>query len=190
MDYVLKNQIRRLIIMLIPSAERRSKCLKKWHFFAEMGNNVHFQPRKPPADPKLIKFHNNIAVASNVGFVTHDIINKAFNNLPGEEGKPFQPHLGCIEIMDNVFIGSGTHIMPNVRIGPNVVVASGSVVTKDVPAGVVVAGVPARVIGSFDDLVAKRRAEAEKITEKNRDKRAPIEWELFYAQRNASDRSE
>lgn len=104
-----------------------------------MGENVHFQPRKLPADPKFIKLHNNIAVASSVSFVTHDIIHKVFNNLPNQDAR-FQSHLGCIEIMDNVFIGSNTIIMPNVRIGPNAVVAAGCVVTKDVPEGVVVGG--------------------------------------------------
>ena len=34
--------------------------------------------------------------------------------------------------MDNVFIGTGTIIMPNVKIGPNAIIAAGSVVTKDV----------------------------------------------------------
>ncbi len=185
MNYVFRNQLRRLFFMCIPSAEKRSRLLKKWHYFYQMGENVHFQPRKPPADPKYIKLHNNIAIAANVGFVTHDIIHKVLINLPDQDVK-FQSHLGCIEIMDNVFIGSGTRIMPNVRIGPNAVVASGSVVTKDVPPGTVVGGVPARVIGSFDDLVAKRREESKSITETNRDKRVETEWEKFYQQRNES----
>ncbi len=169
--------------MCIPGAEKRSRMLKKWHFFYSMGENVHFQPRKPPADPKFIKLHNNIAIAANVGFVTHDIIHKVLNHLPDQDCK-FQSHLGCIEIMDNVFIGSGTRIMPNVRIGPNAIVASGSVVTRDVPPGVVVAGVPAKIIGSFDDFVAKRREESISIVETNRDKRVETEWSRFDALRN------
>jgi acetyltransferase-like isoleucine patch superfamily enzyme len=60
--------------------------------------------------------------------------------------------------MDNVFIGSGSVIMPNVRIGPNVIVAAGSIVTKDVPEVVIVAGIPAKVIGSFDDFYEKHKS--------------------------------
>lgn len=182
MNYVLKNQLKRLYFMCIPSAEKRSKLLKKWNYFYEMGENVHFQPRKPPADPKYIKLHDNIAIASNVGFITHDIIHKVLNHLPDQDVQ-FQSHLGCIEIMDNVFVGAGTRIMPNVRIGPNVIVAAGSIITKDVPPGVVVGGCPAKVIGSFDDLVKKRSEESAGIKETNRLKRVEPEWEKFYLNR-------
>lgn len=41
------------------------------------------------------------------------------------------------------------------NIGNNVIIAAGSVVTKDIPDGVVVAGVPARVIGSFSELIER-----------------------------------
>ncbi|OPA77857.1 acetyltransferase [Paenibacillus selenitireducens] len=51
-----------------------------------------------------------------------------------------------ITIGDNVWIGGRSVINPGVRIGNNVVVASGSVVTKDVPDNVVVGGNPARMI--------------------------------------------
>ena len=59
--------------------------------------------------------------------------------------------------MDNVFIGSNTTILNNVRIGPNVIIAAGSLINKDVPPNSIVGGVPARVIGNFDEYVAKRK---------------------------------
>ena len=61
---------------------------------------------------------------------------------------------------DNVFIGSGTHIQYDTKIGSNVIIGTCSVVTHDIPDNSVVAGVPARVIGSFDDYVEKRMKEA------------------------------
>lgn len=187
MRYVFKNQLDRLVYMLIPSAERRSARLKKRKFFAEIGENVHFQPRKLPADPKFIKLHNNIKVASDVTFVTHDIIHKLLNDIYPNEDKSFKIHCGCIEIMDNVFIGSGTIIMPDVRIGSNVIVAAGSLITKDVPDGSVVAGIPARCIGKFDDIVAKRRLEKQDIGDyevEDLESRVGTAWELFEAKRN------
>ena len=49
-------------------------------------------------------------------------------------------------IGDNVWVGAGAILNPGVTIGSNAVIASGAVVTKDVPAGCIVAGVPAKVI--------------------------------------------
>ena len=54
---------------------------------------------------------------------------------------------GDIIISDNVWIGAGVIILPNVSIGINSVVAAGAVVTRNVPSNTIVAGVPARVIG-------------------------------------------
>lgn len=71
-------------------------------------------------------------------------------------GKRFNYKKYPIEINDNVFIGAKAIIMGGVTIGPNVVVAAGSVVTKDVPENSIVGGNPARIIGSFDDFVEKR----------------------------------
>lgn len=46
----------------------------------------------------------------------------------------------------NVWIGSGATLVPGVTIGDNAIIGAGSVVTKEVPANTVVAGVPAKVI--------------------------------------------
>jgi len=51
-----------------------------------------------------------------------------------------------IAIADNVWLGGGVIVCPGVTIGQDTVVGAGAVVTKDLPAGVVAAGVPARVV--------------------------------------------
>jgi acetyltransferase-like isoleucine patch superfamily enzyme len=48
-------------------------------------------------------------------------------------------------------IGSGTTILSNINIGENVIVGAGSVVTKDVPPNVIVAGNPARVLRHIEE---------------------------------------
>ena len=92
-----KDQLKRLRIALMLNSDKRNKYLKKHQIFKEMGENVFFQPRFIPSDPKLIKFHNNIIVTSNVTFVTHDIFHLGLNQLNQGE---FSYEQNCIGIMD------------------------------------------------------------------------------------------
>jgi maltose O-acetyltransferase len=52
-----------------------------------------------------------------------------------------------VRIGRNVWIGGGAIVLPGVTVGDDAVVGAGSVVTRDVPAGVTVVGNPARVLG-------------------------------------------
>ncbi|MBA3625798.1 MAG: sugar O-acetyltransferase [Methylibium sp.] len=54
-----------------------------------------------------------------------------------------------VSIEDGVWLGGGVIVCPGVRIGENTVVGAGSVVTRDLPAGVVAAGSPCRVLRSL-----------------------------------------
>ncbi len=58
-----------------------------------------------------------------------------------------------IHIGKNVWIGSHATVLPGIDIGDNAVVAAGAVVSKDVPPGAVVGGVPAKVIKYIDGVV-------------------------------------
>ncbi|MFE6485656.1 sugar O-acetyltransferase [Streptomyces sp. NPDC057757] len=62
---------------------------------------------------------------------------------------------GCyarpVSVGDNTWIGGGVTINPGVSVGRDVVIGSGSVVTRSVPDGVMAAGVPARVIRPITD---------------------------------------
>lgn len=63
-----------------------------------------------------------------------------------ESGRP-------IVLGDNVWLGAGVMVAPGVTIGENTVVGAGSVVVRDLPANVVAAGVPARVLRGLPDDV-------------------------------------
>jgi maltose O-acetyltransferase len=63
-----------------------------------------------------------------------------------------------VRLEENVFIGDGTKILKGVTIGRDSVVGAGSVVTRSIPAGVIAAGNPARVVRDLVD--AEDRAAA------------------------------
>lgn len=151
-----RTLLSRVRFYLLSRSTKRVAYLRKHQVFACLGENVFYQSRRIPVEPQLVKIHNNVVLAADVQIIPHDIMHYVFNRMPNALGK-YQIHMGCIEIMDNCFLGSHCVILPNVRIGPNAIVAAGAVVTKDVPEGAVVGGNPARVIGSFEDLM-KRRA--------------------------------
>lgn len=157
--YQLSKKWMKLKYLLICMWGGRTEYLKTHQIFAEMGDNVLFQPIKLPNEPKLIKIHNNVKIAADVTFYTHDVINSVFSIM---DNVPYQTHGSCIEIYDNVFIGGHSIIVGNVSIGPNAIIGAGSVVVRNVPEGCIVAGNPAKVIGKFEDLHDKRRDEAGK----------------------------
>ncbi len=83
---------------------------------------------------------DNVMIAPRVSIFTATHPTDAYiRNTSAEYGKP-------IIIEDGVWIGGGAIINPGVRIGKDSVVASGSVVTRNVPPNTIVAGNPARVI--------------------------------------------
>ncbi len=157
---------------------RRADYLRKHQVLKEIGQHVYYYSRNYPGDPRLLKLHNNVVIATGVRFICHDRIDIL---LSGLYDRPYTKTYGCIEVMDNVFIGADVTVLPDVRIGPNAVIGAGAIVTRDVPPGTVVAGVPARVIGSFDELVADR---ADKL---HPERSEAALWTIFDQARQTSD---
>lgn len=139
------------------SSKKRVEYLRKNGIFGHIGDDVTIMDRKVPLYAKLIRIHNNVRIASNVSFVTHDVTHLMLNKNAGGGTNIHQETVGCIEIMDNVFIGTNVTILNNVRIGPGAIVAAGAVVTKDVLPNSVVGGVPAKSICSLDEYLERRQ---------------------------------
>lgn len=95
----------------------------------------------------LVSIGNRVTL-TGVRILTHD----------GSTQIPFGvSRVGRVIIGDEVFVGHGMIILPNVRIGSRVVVGAGSVVTRDIPDNSVAAGNPAKVIGTYDAFLEKHR---------------------------------
>lgn len=175
---------------LMMSSVKRVSYLRDNKIFHSIGENVTIMDRKIPLYAKLISIHNNVRIASNVTFATHDIIHYMLNNRNvSDNSEKYSENIGCIEIMDNVFIGSNSTIVGGVRIGPNAIVAAGAVITKDVPPNSVVGGVPAKYICSIDEYIAKRKNQyPEEYAPKHQDVSDELTeymWNKFYSERTS-----
>lgn len=127
-------------------------------FYTDFGKNItvgknvfinaccHFQ------DQGGITLGDNCLVGHNVIFAT---LNHGF---APEERQSMLP--APIVVGRNVWIGSNSTILQGVTIGDNSIIAAGSVVTKDVPANAIVAGVPARFIRSISQEEEKQQKQA------------------------------
>ena len=76
-------------------------------YFGDVGENVKFQPWLIPLYQELIKLHNNIVVAAGVRFGT---LNTSYTFLIQLVLGRFPEHVGCIELMGNVFVGYNAKI--------------------------------------------------------------------------------
>ena len=104
-----------------------------------VGNNFYAGYNCVMLDYAEIKIGDNCLIGPNVGIYTTG------HNL-GPEERYKTGFAEPIKIGNNVWIGGNTCIMPGVIIGDNSVIGAGSVVTKDIPSGVIAAGNPCKVI--------------------------------------------
>lgn len=122
--------------VVLPGARIGEKCNICSHCFIEnevkIGNNVTVKCGVQVWDG--IELEDNVMVGSNVTF-TNDM-------YPRSKNKTWT--LLRTKVCKGATIGAGCTILPGITIGENAFVAAGSVVTKDVPAGELWMGSPAR----------------------------------------------
>ena len=105
-----------------------------------VGDNFYTNTNCCILDCAKITIGNNVWIGPNVGIYTP---NHAFDSKERTHG--YEKSLP-IEIGDNVWIGGSVTIIGGVKIGQNSIIGAGSVVTKNIPDGVIAAGNPAKVI--------------------------------------------
>lgn len=139
-------------------SEEREAILRK--LLKSIGNEVHFEPTFRcefgynisignhfyanfdcvMLDGGEIEIGDNVLFGPKVGIYTSNHAMDAWERVNGAcYAKP-------VKIGNNVWIGAGVQINQGVTIGDNSIVGSGSVVTKSIPANVIAAGVPCKII--------------------------------------------
>lgn len=176
----------RLLLCRKPS--KRAAYLKKHDLLGAIGDNCKWGPWLLPLYPKLIKLGNNVHVHKTSKIVTHDMLNNYLMKCYPGEDFGHKETIGCVELMDNVYVAMNCTVMPNVRINKNCIITAGSVVTSDIPENSVASGVPAKPTGRFDMFVALRKmSRGQRVKVKNQeldDALAVQEWERFTKRRD------
>lgn len=101
-----------------------------------------------PSHCWLIEIGDRVTLAPRVHILAHDASTKHALGYTV---------LGGVAIGSDVFVGAGTIILPCVEIGDKVIIGAGSVVSRSIPSNSVAVGNPAKVIGTYDDYMAKRK---------------------------------
>lgn len=113
-------------------------------FYTDCGKNITLGKRVFINAGCKFQDQGGIVIGDDV-LIGHNVVLATLNHglAPGER-KDMIP--APIVIGNNVWLGANVTVLPGVRIGDDAVVAAGAVVTKDVPAGAIVGGVPAKMI--------------------------------------------
>lgn len=119
---------------------------------ATIGNNCVICSNLDLCEKELLIIGNNTIISSDVLFVTHDV---SFGLIAKKQGSLF----GKITIGNNCFIGERSTILYGVTLADNIIVGSGSVVTKSFDeSGIIIAGNPAKIIGYVNQFINKNQS--------------------------------
>ena len=111
----------------------------------KIGKNAHIGPMVTIDDvyPNFVVIEDGVSLAGQIYVLTH--------NKPLEYHKHLsEAFLGPVIIKKNAWIAIGVIILPGVTIGEGAIVASGAVVSRDVPPNTMVGGIPAKIIREFE----------------------------------------
>lgn len=157
----LKSALLGLLKMISP--EKHARVIG-----VNLGKNcLVYRSMEWPSEPYLITIGNHVQLTRGVAIHTHgggNIIRRKIADFDS---------FGKVVIKDWAYIGAHAQIMPGVTIGEGAMVAAGSIVTKSVPDGMVVAGNPAKVICSVNDYLQRNlkynlKTKGKSIKEKKR----------------------
>lgn len=134
------------LLRMIMSGDKYARYLG-----VKVGKNCSINRRtRYSTEPYLIEIGDCVKITSNVKFFTHGGV-----GAQSKKSKFSLEHFGRIKIGNYTFIGDNCLILPGVTIGNDVIVGAGTVVSKSIPDGVMVAGNPMRYIGKTEDFISR-----------------------------------
>lgn len=134
----IKNRFLQLLALYIPGSQSLRVWLHRMRG-VKMGKNIFIGTAAiiETGFPELVSIGNNVEIGIRSIIIAH------FKYHPKKEKPKRKPF---VRIEDNVYIGPGVIILPNVTIGQGSVVAAGSVVVESVPPQTMVRGNPAKPV--------------------------------------------
>jgi acetyltransferase-like isoleucine patch superfamily enzyme len=142
-QYHTPEEIRALFSKLIGKLVEESFAMFP-PFYTDCGKNISVGKNVFINSGCSFQDQGGIAIGDGV-LIGHNVVLATLNHDidPRKRGTM---HPAPIVIGKNVWIGANATVLPGVTIGEGAVIAAGAVVTKDVPANVIVGGVPAKMI--------------------------------------------
>ena len=141
--YHKPEEVRRLFFELIGQGADETFGLFP-PFYTDYGRNITIGKRVFINMGCCFQDHGGIEIGDDV-LIGHQVVIATLNHdFDPERRGDMTP--APVKIGNKVWIGAHATVLPGVTVGDNAVIAAGAVVTKDVPANTVVAGVPARPI--------------------------------------------
>lgn len=120
----------------------------------KVGKNSIICAYIPIGEPELVEIKNDCVISSEVSFVTHD---HSISKVTDKGSNLF----GRIVIGNNCFVGQRSIILYGVELADNIIVGSGSVVVSSFcESNIIIAGNPARKIGTWDKFREKYQEKA------------------------------
>lgn len=139
-----------MFLSVVLNIRKKIYSPEKWarYIGVKLGNDNLIGKNHWSSEPYLITIGNHCQLTNC----------KIFTHGGGNVVRSIYPDFDCfgkVKIGNWVYIGTNSLIMPGVTIGDNVLVVAGSVVTKSVPNGMVVAGNPAKIICTIEEYYKK-----------------------------------
>lgn len=183
---IMEDQSQRLELMYEFNASRPSELEKRnellGRMLGKMGKGCYIEPPfqanwagKHLYLGDFVYVNFNLTLVDDADIFIGDRVMIGPNVTIATANHPIAPQLRAralqynkrVRIGNNVWIGAGAIIVPGITIGDNSVIGAGSIVTKDVPANVVAAGNPCRILREIGERDQTYFYKAEKIDWEN-----------------------